>query len=499
MPGHGLRAGLLALVLTGLAAAGARAMPQDFAVTDDGVGPTCAFYLGMGNMTWSRRGGDWVDAAETRYGPQPFAQASVAAARGRQPVELDLSELVRGWIEGRWRNAGLLLRPLPGSGGVARFHSRESRDTGARPVLRLEWDDGTREVLAPSADTYLDCSTFTSLGGQPQLLAGGDYSALLAFRPKPREGRRLVRAQLALVSDQQFGNTVLLGAFRADPPWARPPPPVEYGIAADYPGDRALEEHPAVLRVSRFDSRFWFLEWLGIGWLRSHTDIVDEDAARRFEPLSGPALRVMFKRGTNLALDLSYRFADEGQPEPEAVYFRYYLRFADDWNPDADGGKLPGLAGTYGRAGWGMRKTDGYNGWSLRGEFAARPRDLASMVGLTALSSYAYHADIEDAAGEKWPWSEGPGAVLENNRWYCVEQYVRLNTPGKRDGVFRAWVDGRRVIDRQDVRYRNTAELKIERVWLNVYHGGELPAPRDMALYIDNLVIARQYIGPLKR
>ncbi len=41
--------------------------------------------------------------------------------------------------------------------------------------------------------------------------------------------------------------------------------------------------------------------------------------------------------------------------------------------------------------------------------------------------------------------------------------------------------------------------LKIEEVWVNVYHGGSTPVPpEDIHVYLDNLVIARNPIGPLK-
>ena len=49
------------------------------------------------------------------------------------------------------------------------------------------------------------------------------------------------------------------------------------------------------------------------------------------------------------------------------------------------------------------------------------------------------------------------------------------------------------------LRYRNVASLKIERVWMNVYHGGKLPSDRDVHLYIDNVVISRQYVGPMAK
>ena len=41
------------------------------------------------------------------------------------------------------------------------------------------------------------------------------------------------------------------------------------------------------------------------------------------------------------------------------------------------------------------------------------------------------------------------------------------------------------------------AELKIESVWMNVYHGGTRPAARDLSIFIDNVVVARKYIGPV--
>jgi hypothetical protein len=33
---------------------------------------------------------------------------------------------------------------------------------------------------------------------------------------------------------------------------------------------------------------------------------------------------------------------------------------------------------------------------------------------------------------------------------------------------------------------------------MNVYHGGTMPSPYDQHLFIDNVVIAKQYIGPIR-
>jgi hypothetical protein len=75
---------------------------------------------------------------------------------------------------------------------------------------------------------------------------------------------------------------------------------------------------------------------------------------------------------------------------------------------------------------------------------------------------------------------------------------VKLNTPGEKDGVLRVWIDGRPAFEKTDLRFRHTPELRIEQVWMNVYHGGREPSPHDQHLYIDNVVIARKYVGPLQ-
>ncbi|QIB64690.1 polysaccharide lyase [Kineobactrum salinum] len=144
-----------------------------------------------------------------------------------------------------------------------------------------------------------------------------------------------------------------------------------------------------------------------------------------------------------------------------------------------------------------MRKSDGSNGWSVRGAFSTRLPGAGDMPALTPIGSYVYHADMKGNSGNHWGWNLGPGGLLANNQWYAIEQYLKLNTPGRRDGVFRAWINGHLVYERDELNFRDTDALRIESVWMNIYHGGVRPAPRDMSAYLDNVVIARQYIGPL--
>ena len=260
------------------------------------------------------------------------------------------------------------------------------------------------------------------------------------------------------------------------------------GLAARYPGDRGITSDSGVICATGFESGSWRLKWSG--GERPTVRVVTEDAPRRFEPWQDAALRIAVLAGEHYGASLQYEFKPRIGYEPEDIYFRYYLRLGDDWDPQR-GGKLPGIGGTYGRGGWGGRPSDGRNGWSARGQFNGRRE------GRTPVGFYCYHADMKGKYGASWIWQRDGLGYLENNRWYCIEQYVKLNTPGANDGVLRGWVDGKPAFEKTDVRMRDVAELKIECIWINVYHGGQWSAPSDDHLFIDNVVIAREYIGPM--
>ena len=73
-----------------------------------------------------------------------------------------------------------------------------------------------------------------------------------------------------------------------------------------------------------------------------------------------------------------------------------------------------------------------------------------------------------------------------------------MNTPVKNDGILLGWVDGQPAFEKSDVRFRLTDKLKIEQIWMNVYHGGKTPSPYDQHVFIDNVVIAKKYIGLMR-
>lgn len=462
-------------------------------LSDAPSGVGCRQYSVGGRLAWQRPLGDWLDRQGTLHGNDPYATATAGRRALADGLSLDVTDLVRKWLDGTRPNTGIMLRALAGQ-GTLQIASRESTE-GQGPVLELEWQGQPTQRLAPSADVTLDCSTVKGIGRSPRLRVSPDHNTLVVFDPPARAASQLRAARLVLYPEKLFGKAVTVGAFSTQPPWAERSIARTDGLAAQYPGDAGLTRAPDVLFAADFEGENWLASWNRL--TRSELAIVEAGEQNGFAPLQGKALKTTLKQGENNALNLRYLFARHHGEEPEEIYFRYYLRFGADWNPDRDGGKLPGLAGTYGKGGWGMRKADGTNGWSVRGAFARSIPGAGGAGYLTPIGSYVYQADMKGNSGSNWGWGEGPGSLLQNNRWYAVEQYIKLNAPGAHDGVFKAWIDGHQVVEKTGLSFRTVPELRIESVWMNVYHGGTATSPRDMSLYIDNVVIARSYIGPM--
>ncbi len=489
-------------LIAALAVAGfiscAHADPNDWAegVAGHNDGASQEFYNRGAFLPWANKMGDWRDAKNTAQGSVPYATSRVTNAQKGAFVEWDVTPLVREWQAGTSANLGFFLRMVDGRGSFA-FASREAADASHRPQLVLSGGDAA--TLAPVADTYLETSTVRSLGNLEVLkVSARPNNALLRFdlsgaKPIGAGGKAVLRLWS---NAQTSGADGGIGVFRCgennDVPDTAPLP----GLAARYPGDKGIAADPDVVFFSGFESPDWRRDWSDIG-NPGASETVGAGAGQKFVPLQGKALSANLAQGTNTALAMLWRFKRHTGAEPQEMFFRYYLRLGDDWNQTVDGGKLPGFSGTYGRAGWGGRKAHGTDGWSARGGFALTIPEGNPLAGRTPIGSYCYNADMPTNYGEGWKWTRGNRGLLERNRWYCIEQQVRLNDPTQKNGVIRAWVDGRLAFEKTDIRFRTTDALKIEALWMDIYHGGTKPSPYDQHVFLDNLVIARHYIGPM--
>jgi hypothetical protein len=71
---------------------------------------------------------------------------------------------------------------------------------------------------------------------------------------------------------------------------------------------------------------------------------------------------------------------------------------------------------------------------------------------------------------------------------------VKLNTPGRDDGVFSMWIDGELEAERADLNWLGSyADYGINAVFIENYWNVGAPATRER--YLDNFVVSTGFIG----
>ena len=87
-------------------------------------------------------------------------------------------------------------------------------------------------------------------------------------------------------------------------------------------------------------------------------------------------------------------------------------------------------------------------------------------------------------------------STRESGRWVCVESHVRLNTPGKQDGVFELLIDGKLEAARNDLDWNGTwSEYGINAVFIeNYWNSGSL---KEQARWFDDFVVSTRPVGPM--
>ncbi len=188
-------------------------------------------------------------------------------------------------------------------------------------------------------------------------------------------------------------------------------------------------------------------------------------------------------------------------PGYDTVYFRRYIKFADDYdqgNLNHVGGSLYAVAGDdkwaeMGRAGVRPKGDDrfgsGFEPWR-----AWKRNDPPG-----AMMSYTYWMDMKrDRDGNYWGNMFAPPKsdqiVLKRGKWYCLEQMIKANTPGQTDGEMAAWINGKLYMHLKGFRWRTSPDVRLKRLSLGLYvHQSR----RANMVWYDDVVLSTGYIGPM--
>jgi hypothetical protein len=275
------------------------------------------------------------------------------------------------------------------------------------------------------------------------------------------------------------------------------------GLAAKYPGDAGLANDPDVLFSDNFESgdmKKWDQQ-------RGRV-VMTEDM-----PNSGRwCVQMSMERGRNQGGDAIKWF----MPGSDTVYARCYVKFSPDYQYNHHFVTL--LAN--------QRK----NKWSAFGKAGLKPNGTYYSTGMEPwfawgrnprpgeVNLYTCYLDMEpDRKMNKYwgngffPPGPGKGTAAGPNRviplldqWQCWEFMIQANTaPDKADGKQAMWVDGKLAGEFTGVRWRNDLDLKVNCFWLQHYGYDEGDPTKQywkesQSVWFDDLVVARQYIGPMR-
>lgn len=133
-----------------------------------------------------------------------------------------------------------------------------------------------------------------------------------------------------------------------------------------------------------------------------------------------------------------------------AACMRYSVWLPEDFDY-AKGGNLPGFFG-------GELPTSG--------EKITAGIDLRTRWHREGLTDFSLRAPlVETSTGQSIGYRT---ATLARGRWSSIEQELKLNTPGAKDGVLRVWMDGVKVVETKRLAMREDDSIVIEGVAANV-------------------------------
>lgn len=523
-PDRRMAAGYMPVALT--TATSTAPEPPQFLTWDGGSGPNRDYWSQKLLLPWINRGaGDWTDARLAPQGTLAFAAATVTGG----VVALNVTNLVNRWISSG-QNRGFYLRS--NQAWAMTFAGRTHSTIQARPRLTVTTTSGT-VVLDCSYNANWSPTSYLGKDSRPLFTVAQNVQfATLVFDLSKVVGT--VQSAILSLNCLSLKYPGTLEVFELRPPEFRTGNAnvsakvgvtslTAGGIASAYVMDRGIASNPSVIFAGDFSD---------LSNKRWQSGTVAAGSSQVVNPLTGSTyLRGLIPQGKLQGCDLERNVVSgtsTGLPakaETE-LYARYYVYLEEDWGSELDANKMPGWDG---RLGWwnamgywqgttgngGSRPTGlkvrntsmnrwEYQGASMRGHAGTRSNDGNPYDNLFWIGNYIYHLDQTSDYGESINW---PGVVLGKGRWYCIEQYIKMNSimgpfdsvgngVAVKDGQYRAWVDGNLAFERTNFRWRRHAEMGIQGFWLNWFHGGTAAAPRDMHFRMDSVVLARAYIGP---
>ena len=485
----------------------------------DGEGPNW-LYASPGLLhTWKNPVGDWLDADGIAQGPKAYAIVPLRTENNWQGwISIDVTAIAR-----RPLNRGYLIaaKRLPvGSWGV-KFVAKEAAppNNGKGPRLNVVTDRGSF-VLQTTIDTYVDKSAGTDLSRRDYVSAvdkemAGNYANIILRFDMSQAPGVVQSATLEMYQIALYGHHDLL-VYELDAPelltdiGTQHPELVEAGTGVP------IDQWPCSFTLDSLKA--WYTNGYIAGtagaevvrWPGWNCDVLKA----KFADIAGGASAnnaSLFMFEANAARRKPWQAATP-YDAPKDLYVRYLVRpgytLKDCMTLPM---KMPGLHGKWDRGRDGWMPIDWLfdnvlgHGWAFAIDhtFHSRANDAFGLV------LYMYSAGPPGSrldgitTGQTVPFdrpvSIRPGEV------YTLEYRVKMNTrdPVRQNylpnGTFTMWVDGVRVLDRNDIHWRGHDAANIWMIVTQFFHGGNGNPRCNMDYETAGLSFSAQYMGPYSK
>lgn len=267
------------------------------------------------------------------------------------------------------------------------------------------------------------------------------------------------------------------------------------GFAAGYVADRSLGAHPAVIFADDFERGDGWERWDEARDDRGEVLSADDpnDVSGR---LGGRCLKVTATLGRNTGGGLTKWF------EPtERVFVRFYVKFDESCDYVHHFVTLRANRGLTGKDRW-----SGFGGAGLKPAGDDRFSTALEPWGNWGRfqppgrwNFYSYWHEMQTSLdGKYWGNSFAPEEQPDicRGEWVCAEFMLKENTPGQADGEQAFWIDGELCGHWRGLNWRTSAGLHANALTLESYVTDRWTKQATNIVWFDNLVIAREYVGP---
>jgi Polysaccharide lyase 14 len=266
-------------------------------------------------------------------------------------------------------------------------------------------------------------------------------------------------------------------------------------IAAQYPNDVGIRNHPSVIYATGFDSSNWLTTDFPSGIRVVYLGGSDQTARPVWtgaEAFTGTgALLHRQLAGTNLPHGMTIM----GFQSVNEIYMRWYRKYQAGYKWGCQSAKNNGVyAVANDDTPEACVQPTGYDKFSFR---VQDERRSSSTTGEFYGALYSYHPHADNGGCGEW-YSQNVNGIKyqQSGVWTAYEIYIKANTVGQRNGVIRMWINGELRGQQEGLEFRYTDALKINQVYLYGSTGG-CDTPYTQNVWDDNLVVAKEYIGPM--